>query len=176
MASVTKTAPVKKTKAATTAAKKPAAKKPALAHPTFLDMITDAIVTMKERTGSSQYAINKFIEDKYSKQLPSNFKKLLLVRLKKLVADGKLVKVKNSFKVAKPTATAPAKKKPTEATKPKVVKPATAAAKPKKKEEKVKKVVAVKKPKVKSVKSPVKKAKTMRSPAKKAPVAKKAKK
>ncbi|XP_047326231.1 histone H1-like [Impatiens glandulifera] len=67
-------------------------------HPRYIEMVTEAIVTLKERNGSSQYAIAKHIEDK-QKQLPSNFKKLLLVQLKKLVASGKLVKVKSSFKI-----------------------------------------------------------------------------
>jgi len=61
-------------------------------------MIKDAITALKEKTGSSQYAIAKFIEEKH-KQLPSNFRKLLLYHLKKLVAAGKLVKVKGSFKL-----------------------------------------------------------------------------
>jgi histone H1/5 len=65
-------------------------------------MIKDAIVTLEERTGSSQFAIAKFIEEKH-KQLPSNFKKLLLHNLKKNVAAGKLVKVKGSFKLAPAT-------------------------------------------------------------------------
>ncbi|MGI4421870.1 histone H1/H5 domain-containing protein, partial [Klebsiella pneumoniae] len=63
------------------------------AHPPYIEMITDAIVTLKEKNGSSQYAITKFLEEKH-KDLPPNFKKLLLVQLKKLVASGKLVKVK----------------------------------------------------------------------------------
>ncbi|XP_047328180.1 histone H1-like [Impatiens glandulifera] len=86
-------------------------------HPPYLEMITEAIVSLKEKNGSSQYAITKFIEEK-QKQLPPNFKKLLLVQLKKLVSTSKLVKVKASFKlpaqskVAKSAAAAPAKKKP----------------------------------------------------------------
>ena len=61
-------------------------------------MITEAIVPLKERTGSRHYAITKFIEEKH-KQSPSNFRKLLLVQLKKHVAFEKLVKVKNSYKL-----------------------------------------------------------------------------
>ncbi|KAL4378557.1 hypothetical protein GQ457_02G003650 [Hibiscus cannabinus] len=101
------------------AKKAPAAKKPRAppAHPSYEEMIKDAIVSLKERTGSSQYAITKFIEEK-QKNLPGNFKKLLLFHLKKLVAAGKLVKVKNSFKLpsarskTETTTSAPAKKKP----------------------------------------------------------------
>ncbi|KAI3800191.1 hypothetical protein L1987_35501 [Smallanthus sonchifolius] len=85
-------------------------------HPPYFEMIKEAIVTLKERTGSSQYAISKFVEEKH-KNLPANFKKVLLTRLKKFVTAGKLVKVKASYKL--PAATAPAKKKP--AAKPKTV-------------------------------------------------------
>lgn len=62
-------------------------------------MINEAIMALKERTGSSQIAIAKFIQGKQNPNLPANFKKLLLIQLKKLVASGKLVKVKNSFKL-----------------------------------------------------------------------------
>ncbi|KAI5383334.1 hypothetical protein KIW84_070662 [Lathyrus oleraceus] len=62
-------------------------------------MIKDAIVSLKEKNGSSRYAIVKFIKEK-QKQLPGNFKKLLLQNLKKNVASGKLVKVKGSFKLS----------------------------------------------------------------------------
>ncbi|KAK6239110.1 hypothetical protein QUC31_004579 [Theobroma cacao] len=102
-------------------AKKAAApKKPRAppSHPPYEEMIKDAVVTLKEKTGSSQYAITKFIEEK-QKHLPGTFKKLLLFHLKKLVAAGKLVKVKNSFKLPSArssklstAASAPAKKKP----------------------------------------------------------------
>ncbi|ONI04873.1 hypothetical protein PRUPE_6G345300 [Prunus persica] len=125
-------------------------------HPPFVEMITEAIVALKERTGSSQYAITKFVEEK-NKNLPQTFRKLLLYNLKKLVASGKLVKVKNSFKLP-PGRSAPVKEKP-DAPKPKksaeaVVKPrpkpktvakpkANVAAKPKPK--------AAAKPKLKAV-------------------------
>ncbi|XP_022872403.1 histone H1-like [Olea europaea var. sylvestris] len=90
-------------------------------NPPYLEMIEDAIVTLKEKTGSSQYAITKFIEEK-QKNLPPNFKRLLLVQLKKFVASGKLVKVKGSYKLPsapKPAASAPVKKKPVPVAKPK---------------------------------------------------------
>lgn len=62
-------------------------------------MITDAIAAMKDRNGSSQVAIRKFVEGKYGKRLPPNFRKNLILQLKRLVASGKLVMVKKSFKV-----------------------------------------------------------------------------
>ncbi|OAY44260.1 hypothetical protein MANES_08G136200v8 [Manihot esculenta] len=145
------------TKATAVKANAPKAKKTAVekkaksprAYPSFLVMITDAIVILKERTGSSQHAITKFIEEK-QKKLPSNFKKLLLVQLKRLVASGKLVKVKNSYKLP-PTRAAPAKK-------PADVKPKVATTKPK-----TAKVVA--KPKAKVATKPKAKAPVKAKPA-----------
>ncbi|KAG2260711.1 hypothetical protein Bca52824_080005 [Brassica carinata] len=97
----------KKTKKAKEVKKTVAAaprKKAVSTHPTYEEMIKDAIVMLKERTGSSQYAIHKFIEEKH-KELSSSFRKLLLLNLKRLVASEKLVKVKASFKIpsAKPS-------------------------------------------------------------------------
>ena len=63
-------------------------------------MICEAISILKDRTGSSQPAIAKFIEDRHNKMLPPNFKKLLSVQLKKFVKSEKLVKVKNSYKIS----------------------------------------------------------------------------
>ncbi|GAB2277604.1 hypothetical protein Dimus_012312 [Dionaea muscipula] len=102
---------------------KVAPRKPS-AHPPFFQMISDAVVALKERTGSSQYAIQKFIEEKH-RQLPSNFRKLLLVQLKKFVAGGKLVKVKHSFKLAASSSAAkPVAKKASAVAKPKKAAPA----------------------------------------------------
>lgn len=70
-------------------------------------MINDAISSLKERSGSSQQAIAKFIEEKHGRFLPPNYKKVLSVQLKKFVKTEKIVKVKNSFKIC---ATAKAKK------------------------------------------------------------------
>ncbi|PWA97821.1 Protein kinase, ATP binding site-containing protein [Artemisia annua] len=100
-------------------------------HPYF-EMISDAVVTLKERNGSSHYAIRKFIEDKY-KDLPANFKKMLLIQLKKLVASDKLVKVKASYKLPSAAKTVAAAKPKTGAEKkptaPAKAKPAAAPAK-----------------------------------------------
>ncbi|XP_058198151.1 histone H1 isoform X2 [Rhododendron vialii] len=146
-------------------------------HPPYVEMVTDAIATLKDKSGSSQYAITKFIEEK-QKQLPPNFKKLLLFHLKKLVASGKIVKVKASFKlpsVEKPktaTATAtevkkvPAKAKAVAAAKPKSVTKAKPAAKAKV----AAKPKAVAKPKPKAKEKPAKVVRT--SPGKKAAVSK----
>nr|GEX83824.1 histone H1-like [Tanacetum cinerariifolium] len=149
-------------------------------------MIKEAIVSLKERTGSSQYAITKFIEEN-QKNLPANFKKVLLTQLKKFVAGGKLVKVKASYKLS--SAAAPAKAKKKVAAKPKaktIAKKASAKSKAVAKAKPAKAKTVAKptaKPKVAAVKSkakpkmPTKPAKAARTskrstPGKKAPVAK----
>ncbi|KAK7269181.1 hypothetical protein RIF29_21898 [Crotalaria pallida] len=155
--------------AAQTKPKKTTSSKKPLSHPPFADMIADAIGSMKERTGSSQYAIAKFIEEKH-KELPPTFKKLLLLNLKKSVAAGKLVKVKNSFKLA------PTVKASVESKKPKTVAKPNAKAESKEKHPKAaeKKKKAVAKPKAKAVADgdggKAKKAKSVKSQVKKAPV------
>ncbi|KAI3959172.1 hypothetical protein MKX01_023848 [Papaver californicum] len=81
--------------------KKPVPAKPSDAsHPTYFQMIKEAILALKERSGSSPIAIAKYMEEKHSKILPENFKKLLAVQLKKSVASEKLIKVKASFKLS----------------------------------------------------------------------------
>ena len=63
-------------------------------------MIGDAILSLKDRTGSSQQAIAKFIEDQYKSLLPPNVKKTLSIQLKMFVKSEKLVKIKNSYKIS----------------------------------------------------------------------------
>lgn len=63
-------------------------------------MIKEAIEALKEKTGSSPYAIAKYTEEKRKGVLPANFRKMLAVQLKNAVARGKLLKVKNSFKLS----------------------------------------------------------------------------
>ncbi|KAF9673523.1 hypothetical protein SADUNF_Sadunf10G0033100 [Salix dunnii] len=171
-----------KSKKPAAAASAAGAKKPR-AYPTYQEMVKEALVSLKERTGSSQIAIAKFIEEKQKSNLPANFKKLLLVQLKKLVANGKLVKVKNSFKLPpKSSATdaaamkkaAPAKPKPKAETKPKgtpvkrkVVTKPKKAAKTEAVKSPAKKVVVAARKKT-PVKKVVKKPKSIKSPVKKA--------
>ncbi|GMH29230.1 hypothetical protein Nepgr_031073 [Nepenthes gracilis] len=126
-------------------------------HPPYIAMIKEALISLKERTGSSHYAIAKHMEEQQKVALPSNFRKLLSVQLKKLVASGKLVKVKNSFKIpplekkSSVTESKP-KSKPKEGT----VKNNAAKAKPK--------VVAVKKARVAAKPKSVVKAKSVAKP------------
>lgn len=151
------------------------------AHPPYSEMINEAITALKERTGSSQFAIAKFIEEKQKANLPNNFKKLLLVQLKKLVANGKLVKVKNSFKLppksSSSTAAAAAKKPKPSSTAAVAKKPKASSTDAAAKQTKTKSKPKAKEAAVKSIKSPAKKAvaaakmkklKSIRSPVKKA--------
>lgn len=123
-------------------------------HPPYVDMIKEAIVTLKERNGSSQPALKKFIGNKY--KLPDGWEKTLGVQLKRLTKDGKLTKVKASFKLGESLKKAPAKPKAAKAkAAPKKAKPATeaAAVKPAKATPKPK----TKKPKAEKAKKPAKK-------------------
>lgn len=157
-------------------------------HPPYIQLITEALVALKERTGSSHYAIAKHIEEQQKvRDLPPNFKKVLSIQLKRFVASGKLVKIKNSFKLPPAAgktslATAPAAEKPKPkpkakeraATKKEAAKP-KAKTTPKKKEAAKPKAVSVKqKPKVAAAKPRMKKdkAEKPRSVAKKAESAK----
>lgn len=147
----------KESKAKKTSAPKKSKNVPS--HPTYFEMVSVAITTLKERNGSSQYAIQKFVEEKY-KQLPANFRKLLLVSLRKFVASGRLVKVKGSFKLpagvssAPKAVSAPAKKpKAAIAAKPKAKATAT---KPKGKAAPVKAKTATKPKAAAKAKAPVK--------------------
>jgi len=95
-----------------------------------VQMVKEAIGTLKERSGSSQQAISKFIGTKHP-DLPDNWKKTLSIQLKNLVNSGKLVKEKASYKLGeglKAPVKPKAEAKPKAAPKPKAAKP---AAKPK---------------------------------------------
>ena len=69
--------------------------KTAPAHPPFVVMVKAAITSLKEKTGSSIPAIFKYLTNNYT----GVDKKILSTQLKKLVASGKLVKVKASYKL-----------------------------------------------------------------------------
>lgn len=63
-------------------------------------MISDAITSLKERTGSSVPAIKKFIQEKYGNQIhDKNFDKTVWGVIKTFASNGKLVKVKGSYKL-----------------------------------------------------------------------------
>ncbi|KAH0448209.1 hypothetical protein IEQ34_022009 [Dendrobium chrysotoxum] len=138
-------------------------------HPPYFQMIKEAILALYERTGSSPYAIAKYMEEKHKGELPSNFRKVLAIQLRNFTSRGKLVKVKASFKLSES-----GKKGETKAAKDVKSKVATNLKKPK---------TAVKgiKPKSATLSAPVKR-KNIKKPlataksAKKAPEAKSVKK
>ncbi|OVA08404.1 SANT/Myb domain [Macleaya cordata] len=67
--------------------------------PRYNTMIYDAISTMKDPNGSEIGAINSFIEQRH--EVPQNFRRLLSSKLRRLVAQGKLEKVQNCYKIKK---------------------------------------------------------------------------
>jgi histone H1/5 len=126
--------------------------------PTTADMCKEAILSLKDRTGSSRHAIKAYILAKYGKE-PTP--KALTAALSKDI----FVKVKGSFKL-----TAEAKKPPA---KPKKKKAPKKKAAPKKKKATKKKAPKKKATKKKAAtKKPVKKA-TKKKPAKKKAATKK---
>ena len=133
-------------------------KKAAVAlHPPYEQMVKAALVALKDRTGSSAQAIQKYMRANF-KGLPENMPKQLSKCLKRCVENEKLKKVKASYKLG----TLKADPKPKKPKKKKVVKKKV-----------VKKKVVKKKPaKKKAV--PKKKAAPKKKPAKKKPAKKKA--
>merc|ERR1712096_347232 len=142
-------------------AKRPASAKPA-DHPTYKVMTIAACTALKSRKGVSSQAMCKYLEANY--KVKDGFKTHFKVALKKLVADGTVVRMSGagangSFKLGK--VEAPKKvKKPA---------PKKAAAKKPAKKAATKKSAA-KKPAKKAAKKPaVKKAAPKKKVAKKAP-------
>ena len=142
------------------AKKKTAAPKKPADHPPYIDMIKAAIKALKERTGSSRQAIEKYIKANY--KVGDSVGSHLKLALKRAAANGKLVHTKGvgasgSFKLPKEVKMEKKPKKKTAAKKP--------AAKPKKPAAKK----AAKKP---AAKKPAKKP-AAKKPAAKKPAAKK---
>ena len=149
--------------------KKAAPKKPA-DHPKYSEMIAAAIVSLKERSGSSRQAILKYVAANYKVGEGANTH--VKMALKRGVASGDLKQVKGtgasgSFKVAEKAK--PAKKKP--AKKPAAKKPAAKKA-PKKPKKSAPAKKATPKKKKAVVKKPAAK-KAAKKVAKKKPAAKK---
>lgn len=63
-------------------------------------MIKEALMALQDKSGSSAYAIAKYMEEKHKSELPANFRKILWLQLKNSTAKGKLVKVRASFKLS----------------------------------------------------------------------------
>ncbi|MCJ1368740.1 hypothetical protein MMC16_007886, partial [Acarospora aff. strigata] len=92
----------------------------------YQSLVKEAIVSLKERNGSSPQAIAKYLESssEHKDKLPQNFRKLLQYQLKRLEKAGKLIKVKASYKLGDELKKAPKKAKP--ATKKPAAKPKAA--------------------------------------------------
>ncbi|KAF7834849.1 histone H1-like [Senna tora] len=69
-------------------------------HPTYKEMIHNAIAALKRRNGSSKRAIAKYIDQTFT-HLPSTHSALLTLHLKRLKSKGVLVMVKKSYKFAR---------------------------------------------------------------------------
>ncbi|KAF7834558.1 histone H1-like [Senna tora] len=69
-------------------------------HPTYKEMIHNAIAALKKRNGSSKRAIAKYIDQTFT-HLPSTHSALLTLHLKRLKSEGVLVMVKKSYKFAR---------------------------------------------------------------------------
>lgn len=63
-------------------------------------MIKEALQALNEKSGSSPYAIAKYMEDKHKSVLPANFRKILALQLKNSAAKGKLIKIRASYKLS----------------------------------------------------------------------------
>ncbi|KAF4371849.1 hypothetical protein F8388_009269 [Cannabis sativa] len=91
--------PAKEKKAKIPKEKKPKQSKIA-SHPPYFQMIKEAVLALNEKSGSSPYAIAKYMEEKHKSVLPANFKKMLGLQLKNSISKGKLIKIKASYKLS----------------------------------------------------------------------------
>ncbi|GAB2292122.1 Telomere repeat-binding factor 1 [Dionaea muscipula] len=62
------------------------------------NLVLEAITNLREHGGSSKTAIASYIEDQY--WAPPDFKRLLSAKLKFLVSNGKLIRVKGYYRIA----------------------------------------------------------------------------
>lgn len=137
----------------------------------FAQMIKEALLALNEKSGSSPYAIAKYMEEKHKAVLPANFRKILGLQLKNSATKEKLIKIKASYKLSetgkkdKVAAAKPVAKK-TATKKPRTTRAAAAAAAAgtKRKAEGVKKV-ATKKGAKKATPAKAKQPKSIKSPA-----------
>lgn len=126
--------------------------------PGYYDLIKEAVIALKDKSGSSRHAIDKYVA---AKKGASYSKPRLNIALKRAVESGKLLPVKGSFKLAavEKKAVLKAKKESEKTETKKVVKTAKTVKKVTKKpaaEKKVKKTVS-KKPAASSTKKAAKK-------------------
>ena len=67
----------------------------------YEELIKKAIISLKERTGSSLPAIKKYITTHHAAETKPNWESVLNQQLKRLTASGKLVKVGMSASAAR---------------------------------------------------------------------------
>jgi linker histone H1 and H5 family/Williams-Beuren syndrome DDT (WSD), D-TOX E motif len=79
--------------------KKSSSKSPSSAAIPFTQLVQDAILAMKDRTGSSQIAIQKWILGNHPDIDPQKLKQRLLVTLKNGLKTKRLIKFKASYKM-----------------------------------------------------------------------------
>ncbi|KAF8017303.1 hypothetical protein BT93_H2478 [Corymbia citriodora subsp. variegata] len=72
------------------------------------NLIIEAITNLKDPSGSDRAAIATYIEDQYL--APPNLKKLLSTKLKAMIANAKLIKVKHRYRIAQSPKTMEARK------------------------------------------------------------------
>jgi len=65
-------------------------------YPKYEQMIAEAITALKDRTGSSRYAIHKYVQENYTVPMKT-LDTQLSIQLRNLVKSGKLVKEKASY-------------------------------------------------------------------------------
>eukprot|EP00262_Sarcandra_glabra_P020566 TRINITY_DN8250_c0_g1_i1.p1 TRINITY_DN8250_c0_g1~~TRINITY_DN8250_c0_g1_i1.p1 ORF type:complete len:294 (-),score=51.80 TRINITY_DN8250_c0_g1_i1:151-1032(-) len=81
--------------------------------PRYNPMIIEALSTLQDSNGSDIGAISSFIEQRH--EVPQNFRRLLSSKLRRLVAQGKIEKDQNAYKLKDPsfaTRTPPKQKDP----------------------------------------------------------------
>ena len=83
-------------------AKKPTEKKPRAppTHPKYDVMVKDALVKLKDKKGSSQQAVVKFIKANYTVSDGPQVSRAANAALKKMVEDKTATQEKSSFKLA----------------------------------------------------------------------------
>eukprot|EP00824_Muranothrix_gubernata_P016790 TRINITY_DN34545_c0_g1_i1.p2 TRINITY_DN34545_c0_g1~~TRINITY_DN34545_c0_g1_i1.p2 ORF type:complete len:140 (+),score=46.07 TRINITY_DN34545_c0_g1_i1:108-527(+) len=69
-------------------------------HPKYAEMVTEAVATLNDRTGSSVAAIRKYILQSYPIPDDVNFKTQLRMGLRRCVSKGHLVKTKASYRLS----------------------------------------------------------------------------
>ncbi|KAF7814087.1 telomere repeat-binding factor 4 [Senna tora] len=96
----TSAAPVLQIAASDLVVDEPAQKAQDVKHPPrYNGMVFEALSTLKDTNGSDISTIVKFIEQRH--ELPPNFRRALSTRLRRLVAQGKLEKVQNCYRIKK---------------------------------------------------------------------------